>query len=211
MPPSILRTRRCIAWRSFREFWLSLIPNVHAVKMNGLAHLGERCGALLFGVEQDGDFAVLLDGDGEVGSAVAGDEVAGGDAKAALIFYGVCFGDGGAEGAVSFTVEKVRVIDAGGTGYIQLAVQIEIGHRAGFRSGRALASAGWVDRRLAEGAVALIEQDHHARVIVSDDQVLVPIVSQVGDLDINRPTTVPRAVDDRPEEVALAVVQQNSD
>src|SRR5580658_1314508 len=209
MPPSILRTRRCIAWRSFREFWLSLIPNVHAVKMNGLAHLGERCGALLFGVEQDGDFAILLDGDGEVGSVVAGDEVAGGDAVSALVFYGVRYGDGGAEGAVSFAVEKVRVIDAGGTGYIQFTVQIEISHRAGLRSGRALASAWRVDRRLAEGAVALIEQDDHARREVSDDQVVPHVVAQVGNLHIDH-LTASGVVGHRLEEFPRAVIQEDS-
>jgi hypothetical protein len=45
------------------------------------------------GVDQDGNFAVVLDGDGEVGDSVVV-EIAGSDAVAAPVFNGVGSGDG---------------------------------------------------------------------------------------------------------------------
>jgi hypothetical protein len=64
----------------------------------------------LLGVDHDGDFAVEIDGDGEVGGFVAGDEVAGGDGVAALMFYGVSYGNALAEGAVAFAVEEIGIL-----------------------------------------------------------------------------------------------------
>jgi hypothetical protein len=61
-------------------------------------------------VDHDGDFAIELDGDGEVGSFVAGDEVAGGDGVAALMFYGVSYGNALAEGAITFAVEEIGIL-----------------------------------------------------------------------------------------------------
>src|SRR5271163_198748 len=99
-------------------------------------------------------------------------EVACGYREATLIFYGVRYGNGCAEGAVAFAVEEVGVIDAGRTGNVQLAVQIEISHRAGLGSGRAFASAGWVDRRLAEGTIASVQKHHHTLGEIGNDEVL---------------------------------------
>jgi hypothetical protein len=64
--------------------------------------------ALSFGVEQDGDFAVVLDGDREVGGLVVV-EVAGSDAVAALVVDGFLDLDAGAERPIAVATAILRI------------------------------------------------------------------------------------------------------
>src|SRR3984957_2837168 len=143
---------------------------------------GLRCPASL-GVDHDGDFAFDLDGDGEVGGFVVV-EVAGGDGEAALEIDGVVNWNGRSEVALAVAVEQVGVVDTGGAGSVQVAVEIEIGDHAGFGSDAVLAG-GWVDCGLAKSAIPIIQQDDHSYRAIGQDQVLFTVVTEVGDLDVH--------------------------
>ncbi len=84
---------------------------------------------VLLRVEQDGDFAFVLDGDGEVGGVVVV-EVAGGDGEAALVLDRVMDPGGGRECTVAFAIEDIGVFRLCRTAHVQLAVEIEVGNHA---------------------------------------------------------------------------------
>ena len=96
-----------------------------------------------------------------------------------------------------------------GAGYIQNAVKVEVGDGAGFRR-LPVEEGRLIEVGLAEGAIALVQQDHHPSRGVGYDQVLLAVIAQVGDLHIHD-FTASGAVGDWLEEFAGAVVQKNRD
>ena len=83
----------------------------------------ECAGQRLLRIQHYGDFAVVLDGDGEVGNSVVV-EIAGGDGEAAVRGDGFLNFDAGLKRAVAFAVEIAPVVYAGGAGDVELAIEI---------------------------------------------------------------------------------------
>src|ERR1022692_1103564 len=142
-----------------------------------------RCG-ISFGIQHNRDFALNLNRDDEVGGLIIV-EVAGGDRVTALEIDGVVNRNRLSEFAVALAVEQVGVVDAGGAGHVQVAVEVEISDHAGFGSDAVLAG-GRVDGGRAESCVSIIRQGGHPLGTVGYHQILFAVVAQVSDLHVHR-------------------------
>src|ERR1700680_1431598 len=133
-----------------------------------------------FGVQHNGDFAVGLDGDGQVRGLVVV-EVADCQGKAAVeLGDRAADGDRWIEGAVALAVEQRGIAVLAGGGDVEFAVEVEVGHH--HRLWAAIAGrADQIQIDRAKRAIAVIEQNAYAAELQSGHyEVLPAVVAQVG-------------------------------